>query len=570
MPMTAAQALSRLETLRGEFGRGCGARKQLLLGSLASGRLGTAESVLRLHELLCFMRAFPDDRAVLAQVSRMLAGFPRRADLQRHRQALADTGVAGTRLHYRYYWPTARRLAARWPSQLEVDWEALDEPVMLAGALPLLVTPVEAAWLRGRNPAPRAALARLAGKRTASGTFLVRRIEAYAGNDASREAFFDALDTPFVLQPGTDTPSRTLARHPRSPVAFVRQPLRRDRPDLRAELQRPPQSIRLARPAEGAQLIELAFSALVTRGRDIDGIAYGNPDDVWVVSDGHESGDSDGLQWAFIGSVPARRQLLRASHGFLTLRSGVPIGYGQFDTLFRSTDVSFNSFDTFRGASTAWIFVRLLAAARALLGARAFTLDGYQLGHHNDEAIASGAWWFYYKLGFRPRDAAIRQLAAKELRRMAADSAYRSPPATLRRLAAGTLYFESEGVRAPRWPQLADIGAAAADQFAALGGADREVAVTACVDRAMKRLGVVGTVDNAAAGRAGRKSDIATAWQRWAPVVAQLQLAGWSARERLALAAIIAAKGGRSERDFLRLFDEHPRIAADLRALCRA
>lgn len=562
MSMTAAQALRRLEALRREFGAGCSARKRLLLHRLARARLGTAGSVLRLHDQLCFMRAFPDDRRVLAQVNRMLSGFAQRADLQRHRRALADTGIAGTPIHYRFYWTTARRLATRWPSQLEVDWAALDEPDRLAGALPLLVTAVEAAWLRGRNPPLRAAVARLAGRRSASGSFLVRRFEAYPGDDASREAFFDALDTPFVLQPGADTPSRTLARHAHSPVAFVRQPLRRDRPDLRAELLRPPLSLRHAGRAEGARLIELALGALVTRSRDIDGITYGNADDVWVVDDG------DGLQWAFIGIEPGRRQVLRASHGFLTLRSGVPIGYGQFDTLFRSADVSFNTFDTFRGASTAWIFVRLLAAARALLGARAFTLDGYQLGHHNDEAIASGAWWFYYRLGFRPRDTAIRRLAARELQRMAADTGYRSSPATLRRLAAGTLYFETDGVRAPLWPRVADIGAVAADRLAAMGGADREAAVAACAKLAMKRLGIEYPASRN--GLTGRRSDIAAAWQRWAPVVVQLPLAGWSVRERRALAAVIGAKGGRSERDFLRLFDEHPRVAAALRALCRA
>jgi hypothetical protein len=84
----------------------------------------------------------------------------------------------------------------------------------------------------------------------------------------------------------------------------------------------------------------------------------------------------------------------------------------------------------------------------------------------------------------------------------------------------------------------------------------------------MKRLGIGDPAS--LAGLPGRRGDIATAWQRWAPVVAQLPLAGWSARERRALAAIIAAKGGRSERDFLRLFDDHPRVAAALRALCRA
>jgi hypothetical protein len=35
-----------------------------------------------------------------------------------------------------------------------------------------------------------------------------------------------------------------------------------------------------------------------------------------------------------------------------------------------------------------------------------FTINPYQLGDGNDEALASGAWWFYYKFGFaraRPR-----------------------------------------------------------------------------------------------------------------------------------------------------------------------
>mgnify|MGYP006270346331 CR=1 FL=1 len=41
---------------------------------------------------------------------------------------------------------------------------------------------------------------------------------------------------------------------------------------------------------------------------------------------------------------------------------------------------------------------------RAAAGADAFTIYPYQLGHENDEALRSGAWWFYQKSGFRPRD----------------------------------------------------------------------------------------------------------------------------------------------------------------------
>jgi hypothetical protein len=556
-PRDPRRALRELESLRLSFGRAAAARKRALLKHLAKASLPTNADVLALHELLCFMRAWPDSASLLSQVNALLAGFATRRDLRRHRDALADSGVAGTDIHYRFYWPTARRLARRWPAQFDIDWDAVDEPEKLAAVLPQLVTPAEAAWLRNREPALRPALKRLAGPRTTAGTFLVRQIGALAGNDITREAFHDALDTPMILRPGSDTPSRTLARHARSPVAFVRQPLVRTPQDLRAELLRAPPSIRHVRPDEGAELIELATGALVTRSRDIDGIAYADARDVWMVDDG------DALQWTFFGLVPERRQLLRASHGFVTLRSGVPIGYGQFDTLFRTADVSFNSFETFRGPTTAKIFVRLLAATHALFGASAFTLDGYQIGHHNEEAIASGAWWFYYKLGFRPRNAAIRRIAATELARMRSHPGHLSTPATLRRLAADTLYFETGGVRAPVWPRLFDVGTRVAEHLAR-GGTDRTSAVAASIERAKAKLGV----GNLSAAR-GQSADIQRAWADWAPLVELMPMRGWSTAERRAAAAVIAAKGGRSEIDFLRALDAHPKLAASLRALLK-
>jgi hypothetical protein len=556
--MSPAQALRRLEAMRLEFGAGRGAEKLGLLRVLARRRLGTAGAVVRLHEQLCFMRAYPDDRNILSMATAILRAFAHRADLRRHRAALDDSGIAGTRIRYRFFWPTARRLAARFPQQLDIDWDSVDEPELLAKALPLITTPVEAAWLRARNPVPQSALARLAGKAAGEGAFLVRCVEAMPGDDATREAFFDMLDTPMQITPGQATPSRTLAWHARSPASFVTAPLRSIRPDLRAELSRPPRSVRLASAAEGAQLIDLAHAALVTRSRDIDGITFGDPRDVWIADDGR------GLQWAFIGIAPERRQVLRATYGFVTLRSGVPIGYGQMDTLFRCADVSFNSFDTFRGAETAWIFTRLLAACRAVLGACAFTLDGYQLGHDNAEALASGAWWFYYKLGFRPRESAIARIARVELARMRKDPDHRSGLTTLRRLAAGTMVFESGGVRAPDWLRIMDIGAKAATHLASIAGGGRQAAVRELSARARQRLAPRSFPANA-----GRRAGKDLAWERWALIVALLPVERWTRTERRALAGIIAAKGGRSEREFLRRFDAHPRIAADLRALCR-
>jgi hypothetical protein len=63
------------------------------------------------------------------------------------------------------------------------------------------------------------------------------------------------------------------------------------------------------------------------------------------------------------------------------------------------------------------------------------------LGHENEEAIASGAFWFYYKLGFRPAGQEVAKLAEKEAAKAAAKPGYRTTPAILRRLSAEHLFY---------------------------------------------------------------------------------------------------------------------------------
>src|SRR5262245_29185538 len=112
MPSTPLAALVRS---RLEFGAEAAQAKLALLKMLARRRLGSARAVMQLHEALCFIRAYPDHPAVLAQVEAMLAGFANRADLRAHRAALRDTGIAGTSLHYRFFAGQAQWLARNWP-----------------------------------------------------------------------------------------------------------------------------------------------------------------------------------------------------------------------------------------------------------------------------------------------------------------------------------------------------------------------------------------------------------------------------------------------------------------------
>jgi len=80
---------------------------------------------------------------------------------------------------------------------------------------------------------------------------------------------------------------------------------------------------------------------------------------------------------------------------------------------------------------------------RHLFGAERFTIDPYQLGAGNKEGLKSGAWWFYYKLGFRPRDAEVKRVLAGELRAMKRDPKHRSTSSTLKKLSAQALSKQS-------------------------------------------------------------------------------------------------------------------------------
>ena len=58
------------------------------------------------------------------------------------------------------------------------------------------------------------------------------------------------------------------------------------------------------------------------------------------------------------------------------------------------------------------------------------------------EGIESGAWWFYFKLGFRPRDPAIVALASRQTERMSRRASHRSGPRVLERLASRSTWVE--------------------------------------------------------------------------------------------------------------------------------
>ena len=541
--------LAALERGRLEFGAAASQAKLALLKQLAHTRLRSARAVMRLHEALCFIRAYPDNAAVLAQVQAMLAAFDRRSDLRAHRLALADSGIAGTATHCRFFAGQVQWLARQWPHELRLDRSEPGAEVRIARALPALLTPAEASALIELKMPGYAALDRLRDANQTDAVFLLRRIAAMPGNGFTREAYSDIVDAGFVLTPGPGTPSRTAAHLAGAPVVFRREAPPRARPDLRAEIARAPRSMRRMPMRHGTAIIELASAAMVVRHRSLEAFSFADARDAWIVDHG------DGLATALVGVIPQRRHAVASCYGGLTLRNGVPIGYHQADIVGCCAALSFNTFDTFRGGEAAFTFARWLAALQHVFGTTSFSLDPYQIG--NDEALESGAWWFYAKLGFRPHDAATARLARDELSRVQRSPRHRTRVATLRRLAERHLFFDLVPARRhPLFP-LAALGLRSGVALSARAGADRERAVDEASIELLQHC--------ALASLHGFSPDQREAWRRLAPFLTQLDLGAWRDDERRALVDLIRAKGGRSERDYVARYLAHPKLDAALR-----
>jgi hypothetical protein len=285
---------------------------------------------------------------------------------------------------------------------------------------------------------------------------------------------------------------------------------------------------------------------MVTRGRDLDAFEHADRRDARLVDCG------GGLQFACFGMRPERRLLLDCNSGWLMLQNGVPIGYVLTSALFGSAAVAYNVFETFRGGPSAAIYGRVLATARHLFGCDAFSIDPYQLGHHNPEGLRSGAWWFYFKLGFRPRDAGVRRLVAAERARLRRHPGRRTGAATLRRLAAAPLFWSAGRARPDVIGRidLGRIGLRVSERAAARYGADRERGVAQDGRDAARLLGV--------GARRGWTADERRAFEAWAPLVMTLEgVERWSPAARRALGEVVRAKGGRRESEFVRRFDRH-------------
>jgi hypothetical protein len=441
--------LDRLEAAKRQVGTDRDADVVRLLEALGRRRFADAQSLIRFHEALLFFRAYAANREILQAADELLRSFSER--MERFRRDGGDftpfeepdvSGIAGTSFSAIFSYDIARWLAGRRPADVDIDWEAMD-PALL-GPLLSRLHPMYAEDALVEANIPYRDWFRAA--KTGRGSDLTWLVSKIAKTPFALELFEHARPA-IHWELGNSRMTRTHLRLPGARRFFLhdRPLLRRSDVSLSAELAAPPISLERLGRARGEQMLDLARETSAMRYRELHGFTYGDPAQVVRAELGR------GVE-VFVSGVSAEHRLpLRAYHAGMFFKNAVPMGYIECLTLFEHIEVGFNLYYTFREGETAWLYARLLRLFRQLLGVSCFAVDPYQLGLHNEEAIDSGAFWFYRKLGFRPASPRVAKVLAAEEAKLRSNPAYRTSARTLERMAAGWMIYEMPGTKPGDW-----------------------------------------------------------------------------------------------------------------------
>ena len=559
--------LSELEALRYRFGPGDAARALKLLNNLNSARFPDARSLIRFHETLLFLRAFPHSPSLLRKTESLLNTFYKKVEALRQSGAdmsdfepLEVSGISGTSMEDTLSFDVARWLVHHAPGQVEIAWDGYDPGRELGTTGPRFMPLLEDDSYVEADTPWRRWLETAAGKIGSDPRWLVERFEGLPLLPCQKAELYESLRVPLCWHFGNSHLSRTRNWRPGRRVFYHTGPLiSRSQVSLTDELaKRPPQLVKLS-AAQGAAVIDLIREVMLVRYRELYGTTLGDPASVVRADLGR------GVSIYLWTLPPERRLPLRAYVAGLTLKNGVPINYIESIGLCEWMEVGFNTFYTFRGGEAGWIYAQVLRCLCHLMGATVISVYPYQLGHDNDEAIESGAFWFYRKLGFRPGRPELQRLVEREEKKIEADrlcgagiparqSPYRTPQRILKRLAAGHVFYELPGSQPGAWDRFStrNIGLRVNRRMARdFGGDARRMRDHAT--RALERILGVSTSSWPSREKA--------AFDNFALVLNEVpELRAWTQEEKQALLQIIRAKAKPSEMLYLHLTQRQVRL----------
>lgn len=546
--------IRELLSLRTIFDKKSSVKKLSLINKLSKQIITGSETLIEYHDIISFIRAYPDNAQIFRAVEHELKSFDKRIDqyksLTRDKQAedLFNSGIVNTTTEHSYSLGATEHLLSEHADAVSIDWETNDEvPEKISNIIQYLV-----AWQENDTLDNDDYLSIPDWLELARGNKTIGDLETFTKlvqrSNLPRDIqihLFDNLDITTTWDLTDSKSSCTLKRLPCKNRFYQKEPIKKRTNNLRAELKKPTARLRHLSHKEGKEKVQAINEVLAVRNRELFPITYANPNEVYCFEPGR------GMQIFLFGADHHIRLPLETNYGAMLVRNGLPIGYGIAATLFDRVEIAINVFPAFRAGESAFIIEQFFKLFHTHFGSNLFLVRSYQMGDGDDEPLKSGALWFYYKLGFRAVKDRIRKMVNKEYELIKKTKGYRSPIEKLRKLAKSDVFMHADENKMTGFEELSLINPGKiVTEYATKFDGNRNLMVQKSITKISKILPMKN--------RNHWSHNEIISLERMAPLIACIpNLSKWSNKEKTGLVDIIRAKGSTCERKYSVLASRH-------------
>lgn len=412
-------------------------KKSELLNALLIQKDFTSKDLINYHDTLLFLLAYPQNKTIHELVVEALNVFENQLlhFIKKNKKNALDelngSGLSNTYLVSSFGWDLTKHLSQHYKDQISIDtidWECENG----IDILKLILPKSEQDILLLKEDSITNWFVSLAGKEQSALAFLLHSLEEKFPDQEVREYFFLKLKVYVKITFSNELQSRSQIRGLKHATFFHESALIK-KINLTEELQQKVKGPIRLNTEKQTWIWRQSQLMLLSLGRETDPLAYGESDAVQVYDAGR------GVYVCLTGMRPNKRLPFESYIGYMAYKNGMPIAYGGAWIFGNRARIGLNVFEPYRGGESTWIFAAILRTYIQAFKIKHLLVDPYQIGKDNEEAIESGAFWFYYKLGFKPIQINLKELAAAEFVKMSEDKLYRTNKAVLRKLAHSTL-----------------------------------------------------------------------------------------------------------------------------------
>lgn len=409
MTNTFGSTLRKLSSIGAHFDAPSNTRKWELLQDLSRCELKISGSLIAYCDLLLFLLSMPPEEKVhkaarleMDRMAKAIAASGRRLD-----RTLENSGLPHTTYGSKFSHDLTTWLIAERSCRVEIDRfedAAFDLNQVLATTLPPMERSETTSGYTNEE-----LLHELGLRKGDKVPFLLNELKALNDRPRVKDLLFDGLGIHLRIIPKNRSFSRAYNAVALGKL-FFHDGILKDF-DQRELLDRP-----LPRPSNIAagtktKLIRAVKLSMVLTDRETDPVAYMDERTFRLYE------LERGISIAIYGMVPSRQMPLESYVGYTLFKNGYPAAYGGAWVFGERADFGINIFEPFRGGESGYLMCQLLRVFRQVFKVEHFEIEPYQFGLDNPDGIATGAFWFYHKHGFRPTDKELFKLSEKEMER---------------------------------------------------------------------------------------------------------------------------------------------------------